>query len=412
MTHIYLFTENSQGGLYGIGTYIKQLISILKNIQDISLNIVELNADCDIFITENKAEYRKFIFPKTKPSKVSLYYRNVWYVLQQFIRMNVDEPLIFHLNFQQHAAFAKYFRKKHPKCQIYLTVHYFRWAFLIKGNLEYLRKIINTEPTNISNDAEYEVYKSVEEDKKLFLLMDKIICLTNYSKTILSDDYKIPIRKIEMISNGIMDVYKPISPKEKQELRKKLSLSSNDLLLLFVGRLEELKGVDILINAFKKLLITYPNAKLVIIGEGDYSKYFKEIKNYWTKIILTGYLGKDDVYTFYQMADVGVLLSYNEQCSYVAIEMMMQGLPMVICDHSGLSDMLDQENEQFKIPVISNTISDEVSISVDNINGKIIAAYNDKEYSKRVRNNYLNKYHFDQMKYKYLKNYHLHEREG
>lgn len=68
-------------------------------------------------------------------------------------------------------------------------------------------------------------------------------------------------------------------------------------------------------------------------------EYLKMCAPFWSKITFTGFLDQEDLYEIYQMADVGIMLSLHEQCSYVAIEMMMFGLPVISTDTTGLDEM-------------------------------------------------------------------------
>lgn len=49
-----------------------------------------------------------------------------------------------------------------------------------------------------------------------------------------------------------------------------------DQIILYVGRLNQIKGVYYLINAFRKLLDCLPNVHLLVVGDGDYSAYLSE----------------------------------------------------------------------------------------------------------------------------------------
>ena len=85
------------------------------------------------------------------------------------------------------------------------------------------------------------------------------------------------------------------------------------MLILFVGRLDEIKGVDILLEAFCKLENTN-KYHLLIAGNGDYNKYLK-LTNMRTNISFLGFLEKDKLYKLYQICDIGIMLSFHEQCS-------------------------------------------------------------------------------------------------
>lgn len=85
-------------------------------------------------------------------------------------------------------------------------------------------------------------------------------------------------------------------------------------------------------------------------GSGNYDKCFQECKDICSKITFTGLLEKQDLHELYQMADIGVVPSLFEPFGYVAVEMMMHGLPVVATATSGLDEVVD-ETCGFKIPL-------------------------------------------------------------
>lgn len=96
-----------------------------------------------------------------------------------------------------------------------------------------------------------------------------------------------------------------------------------------------------MIDAFRLVLKHHEKARLVIVGDGNYSEYLKHCKDLWDKVIFTGKITQEELLNFYRQASVGVLPSFHEQCSYTAIEFMMHGVPFVGTDSTGLNEMLD-----------------------------------------------------------------------
>ena len=101
--------------------------------------------------------------------------------------------------------------------------------------------------------------------------------------------------------------------------------------------LVEEKGLGYLIKAFRMLLKKNPDCRLVIAGDGDLSKYIYESR-YCSKITFVGKLPHKELYLLYQIADIGVLPSLMEQCSYTVIEMLMFGLPIIGTTTPGISE--------------------------------------------------------------------------
>jgi len=384
MKHIYIFCLNltSSGMMYGIGTYMQQMIEFLKNRNDVALNIVELHSNEKEFCLKENEGYRMLCFPKMAFSPESyynqIYNRNVWYILQTFIAPEPSDQLIFHLNFNTDYSLIEHLRQKYPACRIFYTVHFLTYPLFY-------------------HDRPFEA--SHERDKMILSLVNKVICLSSTTREMLLRDYHVSEDKIEMIYNGLKDEGQLITRQEKNLLRAKYFFDSGDLILLFVGRVEAVKGVQFVIESFKKIIAVYPNARLIIAGNGALHQFLTVADGYWSRITFTGHLLKERLHDFYRMADVGVIPYFKEQCSYTVLEMMMHRLPLVTTDE--VIGMLDNENAQYALPVQRN--EKETYISVDELVVKIIKAVHDREYSARIRVNYENRFSLPQMKKKYLK---------
>lgn len=95
--------------------------------------------------------------------------------------------------------------------------------------------------------------------------------------------------------------------------------------------------------------------------------------------------------------------STHEQCSYVAIEMMMFGVPMVVSTSTGLSEMLLGENGQYRVSV--KEVDDKVVISATVLKNRTVKAFLDQDYRRRIRQLYEKRYTLDIMRNKYLEVY-------
>lgn len=379
----------SSGVVYGIGTYIQQMVEYLKNRKDISLNIVIRHSNEKKFKIKESDGYRTFYFPRINdqynPGFDPIYNRNICYLIRLHIQVSFSDQLIFHLNYYEEGTLIPYLKNEYPDSKVIFTIHYQRWCFLTNGNTSYFRRLIHKYNEALSDNEKW-VLTTYATEKRVLQSVDHIICLAKYTQDILVKDYGIPPEKLERIYNGLKDEGKTLSLKERCGIRKKLSFSDDELLILFVGRLDKIKGLDILIMAFKIILKTHSQARLVIVGDGDYNIYLKECEDYWERITFTGRLDRKILYQFYQIADIGVMPSYHEQCSYVAIEMMMFGLPIVISTSTGLSEMLSKETNPYKTVV--HETGNEGFIIPDELASAVLTALQDREYGKRIRDHY------------------------
>jgi glycosyltransferase involved in cell wall biosynthesis len=133
---------------------------------------------------------------------------------------------------------------------------------------------------------------------------------------------------------------RPITVAEKATLKEKLNLS-NERAILYLGRLEAMKGVNYLIEAFSGLNCV--DAILVIVGDGSLRKELVELavrKGVREKIRFVGYASPDEARIYYAVADVFVLPSITlptgkEPWGLVVNEAMNQGVPVVATDAVG-----------------------------------------------------------------------------
>ena len=109
-----------------------------------------------------------------------------------------------------------------------------------------------------------------------------------------------------------------------------------------MGRLTALKGAYILLDSFKKISPYHTNYRLFIIGDGDFNLLLNQAEPYWDRITFTGKIDKEKLNQLYKIADIGIIPSYCEQCSYVCLEMMMNAIPCIVSDGIGLNSIFQK----------------------------------------------------------------------
>ncbi|MEJ1731458.1 hypothetical protein SMA90_34550, partial [Escherichia coli] len=84
-------------------------------------------------------------------------------------------------------------------------------------------------------------------------------------KPFLTDYYGISGGKITFIPNGITPAQKPpLSVAERQELKLRLGFGAEDRIILYVGRIDEQKGVFALAEAFSKICVSHMHVRLIL----------------------------------------------------------------------------------------------------------------------------------------------------
>ncbi|KKG39505.1 hypothetical protein DU38_18420 [Methanosarcina mazei] len=152
--------------------------------------------------------------------------------------------------------------------------------------------------------------------------------------------------KICIIPNGI-DLKEYENLPEKGEFRKKYSIKDNEKIILFLGRINKIKGIDLLIDSFSQLRDELNNVKLIIVGpKNDYFSILnKKVKglNLVDLVLFTGPLYGREKLTAYVDADVYVLPSRYETFPNTVFESCICGTPVIITDRCGISSIVDDK---------------------------------------------------------------------
>ncbi len=117
----------------------------------------------------------------------------------------------------------------------------------------------------------------------------------------------------------------------------------DELLVTYCGRLDLEKGIDVLINAFAKLVSRRPKARLAIAGRGVLKELIEEHVqrlNIGYAVRLVGYLEGVALRHFYQVSDIHVCPSHYEPFGLVAIEAMASGTAVAVSRTGGLLDVV------------------------------------------------------------------------
>lgn len=383
MKKLFIINNNfSAAAHYGIKTFINELLDSLNG-YGWHIFVVEMCSTCHT-ITELKKDnhltYLQIPIIANYTKNNDVYCRNVAYLIANYIK-DGDE-VAFHFNYLHHYSLAQTLRKLCPNGRQILTIHYLNWIFDLEGNVNEFRRIVKDRI--IHDKSEQAIYDEYLKDKVFFHSVDNVVVLCNDTRSILTEIYHLPVDKVKLIYNGMKDRYTAISEKDKSLIREKYGFKETDRLILYVGRLDKLKGISYMIEAIKPILKSDESIHLLLVGDGNDRLFREETLGYWKQIHFIGRLQQCEVFELYQIVDLGVLPSFFEQCSYVAIEMMMFGLPFIAYTmQGGLKDMFQYKGlEEYVINELS------VLFMYNKIGQKL--SHNNNHNS--FRNNYLFNY--------------------
>lgn len=381
MKTIYFIDDYCDSSHNGLATYHEAISIGMSSIPDVRLVNVWVNSTKYLRVQKEfkKRGYQLHI-PMFADQKTK--YFQIYKCLEADI--GEKQQVIIHFNWIHHLAIA-WFIKRYTKCITVFTSHCIMWRDFVTDDFDEFYRMDtafqNCQPLK-------KPHPKVFREKILYESVDHFITVTTKAKKSLEFFYDIPSEKITTIRNGLdvkVEVEKRLGKEEA--LRVRYGIGSTDKVILYVGRLSKRKGVIDLTVGFESFLEKYPteNIKLILIGDGDYGQILKACRKYWSQIILTGPLNKDEIYNFYTLANIGIIPSYIEQCSYTAIEMMMFSLPVIVSDIDGLAEMV-QSDSGLKIPVRFNKEKD-TFLDLEKLHQSIFYLLNNKHEAVKMAGN-------------------------
>jgi glycosyltransferase involved in cell wall biosynthesis len=150
----------------------------------------------------------------------------------------------------------------------------------------------------------------------------------------------VDVRKIRVIYDGIDPTW--FSPGDRVTARKQLGLPTGETILLFVGNLVPVKAVDVLFEAFAKLINAGTSARLVLIGSGsERAKLAQLAKNLLIqdRIQFQGALPQSELPNWYRAANLFVLPSHSEGVPNVLLEASACGISWVASRVGGIPEI-------------------------------------------------------------------------
>jgi glycosyltransferase involved in cell wall biosynthesis len=175
---------------------------------------------------------------------------------------------------------------------------------------------------------------------------DKIITVSNATK-----DYVLSLgakpEKVKVLHNGVDLVrFRPLAGK-REEVRRKLGISQNSIVVLTVRRLVYKNGIDTLIESANIAVKKNPKIVFLVVGKGpDLNKVQMRINQLGIEnnFRFTGFVKDEDLPFYYNAADFFALPSKSgEGLPLVALEAMACGLPVIATDVGGISEILMED---------------------------------------------------------------------
>jgi D-inositol-3-phosphate glycosyltransferase len=207
------------------------------------------------------------------------------------------------------------------------------------------------EVKNRARGTEKEPSERIDVEREIARSADRIVVASIHERNLLIRFYGAPPARIVVEPLGVdLGVFQPV---DRDEARRLLGLGDGPT-VLFVGRIEPLKGLDLLIKALGEL--DGPFTLLVVGGDDRASGLLSELRleagklGIERQIVFVGAVQHDRLPLYYSAADVCVVPSYYESFGLVAVEAMACGTPVVASRVGGLTSTIRDGVTGYLIP--------------------------------------------------------------
>jgi len=224
--------------------------------------------------------------------------------------------------------------------------------------LAYLKNSVARTP------QEFESPLRLSSEKKIVQEADGIISATNIERNDLLQHYDADPQKITVLSPGV-DLCR-FYPIPKDEAKAVIGIPPNEKVILYVGRIEPLKGIDNLLKAIALLrktdvLTSCPHYVAIIGGDPDKPREYLDQEMRKLKdmnrslglddmVVFLGKKAQDSLPYYYSASEVVVMPSHYESFGMVALESMACGTPVIATKVGGLELLVQNKVTGLSVP--------------------------------------------------------------
>lgn len=194
-----------------------------------------------------------------------------------------------------------------------------------------------------SRVGEVEPLQRQRVERELLASADRIVAFSPHERNAMVQLYDADPARINLVTPGVdLSLFRPLDP---LEARKRLGLNGEKV-LLYVGRVEPLKGLELLLQAAAHLETCKEVRVLVVGGDPDKDQEIDRLRhlaqdlNVERMLDFVGRVDQNDLPFYYSAADVCVFPSYYESFGLAALESMACGTPVVASRVGGLPTII------------------------------------------------------------------------
>ena len=194
-----------------------------------------------------------------------------------------------------------------------------------------------------SRAGEVEPAERPVVEAEVMATADRIIAFSPHERDAMARLYGADAGKVSLVPCGVdLSLFRPL---DQNSVRARLGLNGEKI-LLYVGRIEPLKGLELLVETAAQM-DSDESVRVVVVGadangdrEMDRVKRLAKERDLEDQIDFVGQVDHNELPLYYNAADVCVVPSYYESFGLVALESMACGTPVVAARVGGLSTII------------------------------------------------------------------------
>jgi D-inositol-3-phosphate glycosyltransferase len=223
-----------------------------------------------------------------------------------------------------------------------------------------------------AHHAHRESQLRLREERQAVNVADHIVVFSPHERDMLWQHYGISPEDTSVVPCGVdLALFHPI---DRSYARQRIGLDTEDKVIIFVGRVEPLKGLELLLDTIACMVDRRALRVLIVGGESDRDTALEPLKvranslGLATCIQFVGAVNSEEMPLYYNAADLCVVPSYHESFGLVALEAMACGIPVVAARVGGLQTLIqhgetgylvDCQRPEFYIEPIQNLLSNQ-----------------------------------------------------
>jgi glycosyltransferase involved in cell wall biosynthesis len=222
-----------------------------------------------------------------------------------------------------------------------LTVHH-----LVRDAAENIGLSLSSRMKDLSGENGFLI---PQIERRALESVDMVVAVSNYTKDRILQTYSIPSEMVDVVYNGVKFDGYTFTREELDETRKQMGLPDLPV-ILFVGRVDDpRKGLDVLIQAFRKVLDEV-DATLLVVGKGDLTTARSLAGPALDRIVFTGFVDDITLKKCYALCDLYACPSRLEGFGLTILEAFAAGKPVVATKVGAIPELVHDGQNGILVP--------------------------------------------------------------